>query len=435
MTRQKERIFISYKRIDKERVFAIKDGIEQATGEKCWIDLDGIESDAQFANVIIKAINQCEVFLFMYSKEHANIIDFDTDWTIREINFAQKKRRRIVFVNIDNTPLADWFEMMFGTKQQIDATDPAKLIRLHKDLCTWLKIDVSQKEDVQDSIVEDEQNSPHIAEQYKVESEDKINIVQHNPNQLEEKGGINVSEESLVLEPKDGASFEAVKTTQESGKNPYRTKKTIGFISIVIAIIAIVCFNVGAKMHKTLQYEYNHELKTATVVRKQSKIKLIGNIKIPRNTKHRGKTYRVNTIDSRAFKDYGSLVSITIPSSVTNIGEQAFESCYNLASVNIPSSILMIGDMAFYRCSSLTSVTISGQVRIIGNGTFKYCTHLESVVIPKSVTTIGKDAFSGCSSLRKIRYTGTREQWLSIKRITVGTLQFQLTALFAPTAV
>ena len=53
---KKERIFISYKRVDRERVFAIKDGIKKATGEDCWIDLDGIESDAQFANVIIKVL-------------------------------------------------------------------------------------------------------------------------------------------------------------------------------------------------------------------------------------------------------------------------------------------------------------------------------------------------------------------------------------------
>ena len=51
------RIFISYKRVDKEKVFRIKDQIEVALDEKCWIDIDGIESDAQFANVIINAIN------------------------------------------------------------------------------------------------------------------------------------------------------------------------------------------------------------------------------------------------------------------------------------------------------------------------------------------------------------------------------------------
>lgn len=86
------RIFISYKRVDKDKVFRIKEQIESALGEKCWIDLDGIESDAQFANVIINAINECEVFLFMYSKSHNKIVDYENDWTIRELNFAQEKR-------------------------------------------------------------------------------------------------------------------------------------------------------------------------------------------------------------------------------------------------------------------------------------------------------------------------------------------------------
>ncbi|MBQ4519359.1 MAG: toll/interleukin-1 receptor domain-containing protein [Bacteroidaceae bacterium] len=133
------RIFISYKRVDEKKVFPLKDIIEKNTGVKCWIDLDGIESDAQFANVIIKAINNAPIFLFMYSHAHSEIEDYDTDWTVREINFAQKKRKRIVFVNIDGSPLTDWFELMFGTKQQIDASSNIRMEKLCKDLTRWLK--------------------------------------------------------------------------------------------------------------------------------------------------------------------------------------------------------------------------------------------------------------------------------------------------------
>ena len=132
-------IFISYKRVDEKIVFPIKDIIENKTGKKCWIDLDGIESDAQFANVIIKAINNAQVFLFMYSHSHAEIEDYDTDWTVREINFAQKKKKRIVFINIDGSPLTDWFELMFGTKQQINASSKVLMEKLCKDLTKWLK--------------------------------------------------------------------------------------------------------------------------------------------------------------------------------------------------------------------------------------------------------------------------------------------------------
>ena len=37
------RIFISYKRVDKDRAFKIKDQIESALGEKCWKDPDGAQ--------------------------------------------------------------------------------------------------------------------------------------------------------------------------------------------------------------------------------------------------------------------------------------------------------------------------------------------------------------------------------------------------------
>ena len=134
------RIFISYKRVDKDKVFKIKDQIESALGEKCWIDLDGIESDAQFANVIIKAINDCEVFLFMYSLAHSQITDYKKDWTVRELDFAQHKEKRIVFVNLDSSPLSDWFYLLFGTMQQVDATSSQSLLRLISDLKKWLNV-------------------------------------------------------------------------------------------------------------------------------------------------------------------------------------------------------------------------------------------------------------------------------------------------------
>ena len=146
-----EKVFISYKRVDKDRVFAIKDFIERGLGgdvdgkNYCWIDLEGIESDAQFANVIIRAINRADIFLFMYSATHSEIVDFENDWTVKEINFANKKKKRIVFVNIDGSALSDWFELIFGTKQQVDGTDEEALQRLCNDMRKWLGLSSESK--------------------------------------------------------------------------------------------------------------------------------------------------------------------------------------------------------------------------------------------------------------------------------------------------
>jgi hypothetical protein len=134
------RVFISYKRANRDLVLPIRERIEQALGESCWIDLDGIESDAQFVSVIMRAIKETEVVLFMYSEMHTHLANIGQDWTIRELNFAQSKQKRIVFVNLDQTPLSDWFEFMFPQQQQVDATSPEAIDRLIDDLKRWLHV-------------------------------------------------------------------------------------------------------------------------------------------------------------------------------------------------------------------------------------------------------------------------------------------------------
>ena len=132
------RIFISYKRKDKERVFELIRQIEEKTGEKCWVDLTGIHSDEQFAAVIIDAINKAEVFLFMYSARHLKIDDYEHDYSVMELNYAFNKHKKIVFVNLDRSPLADWFSFKFGQKQQVFADAPEALNALCNDIRQWL---------------------------------------------------------------------------------------------------------------------------------------------------------------------------------------------------------------------------------------------------------------------------------------------------------
>ena len=112
----------------------------------------------------------------------------------------------------------------------------------------------------------------------------------------------------------------------------------------------------------------------------------------------------VTTIGESAFIYCSSLTSVTIPDSVTTIGSYAFKHCASLTSVNIPDSVTTIGDGAFHVCSSLTSVNIPDSVTTIGDGAFAECNSLTSVNIPDSVTTIGEYAFHSCYSLTE--FTG-----------------------------
>ena len=111
---------------------------------------------------------------------------------------------------------------------------------------------------------------------------------------------------------------------------------------------------------------------------------------------------KANAIGYCAFWGCSGLTSVTIPSSVTEIGPFAFSDCRSLTSVTIPSSITKIGSSTFSGCSGLTSVTIPSSVTEIGSSAFSDCRGLTSVTIPSSVTKIGDNTFFGCSGLTSV---------------------------------
>ena len=135
-----ERIFISYKRVNKEPVFALIDRIERELGVKCWVDLDGIETSAQFASKICTAIDRAEVVLFMHSSAHLNI-DYDNDWTIRELDYAHSENKHVVLVKIDDAPLKNIFKLIYGTRNNIDSRNPDQWNILMRDLRKWLNLE------------------------------------------------------------------------------------------------------------------------------------------------------------------------------------------------------------------------------------------------------------------------------------------------------
>jgi len=121
----------------------------------------------------------------------------------------------------------------------------------------------------------------------------------------------------------------------------------------------------------------------------------------------------VTSIGGYAFAGYSdaggciSLTNVAIPNSVTSIGENAFWNCWSLASVTIGNRVASIGGEAFWNCFSLASVTIPSSVTIIGDNAFCACTNLTSVTILSAtngpaLTSIGQGAFCWCSSLASV---------------------------------
>lgn len=126
-------IFISYSRKDYEKVREIKNSIDNELDIDCWMDLDGIESDAQFVNVIVSAINSHEVILFMMSAS-----SMISKWTRDELALAERNKKRIVLMDIDHSRMPDDFFLLYNSKEQIEWSNALQRTKLFNDLRRWL---------------------------------------------------------------------------------------------------------------------------------------------------------------------------------------------------------------------------------------------------------------------------------------------------------
>ena len=93
--------------------------------------------------------------------------------------------------------------------------------------------------------------------------------------------------------------------------------------------------------------------------------------------------------------------SVTIPSSVTEIGHEAFNNCKGLQSIEIPQGVTVIRNSTF-SYSVLTEVVIPANVKVLERGAFSWCGELKSVTFSEGMTIIGRDAFFNCGKLTSL---------------------------------
>ena len=109
-----------------------------------------------------------------------------------------------------------------------------------------------------------------------------------------------------------------------------------------------------------------------------------GDVVVPATVTHNGQDYTVTTVANSAFYN--------------NLG---------LNSLSLPSTVNQIGVYAFYGCRYLTQINIPEGVKYIEYCTFGMCQRLPSIVIPQSVTWIAQNAFSDCNALTSITCRAT----------------------------
>jgi len=110
------------------------------------------------------------------------------------------------------------------------------------------------------------------------------------------------------------------------------------------------------------------------------------------------------------------ITSFTIPPSLTSIPDNMFDGCTKLTTVTVSSALISIGKRAFYNCP-ITSFIFPPSLVSIGEYAF-YGTRLDSVIFTNNpnLTTLDSRVFANVSTLQKADLSGLD---------TLGTYMFQ----------
>lgn len=88
--------------------------------------------------------------------------------------------------------------------------------------------------------------------------------------------------------------------------------------------------------------------------------------------------------------------------NVTGINSTAFRNCVTLITVTIPDTVTMIDTYAFEGCSALTTVSFSNNISLIKKGAFKGCSSLNNIIMPSPCTSLYEEVFMDCVKLDNI---------------------------------
>lgn len=124
-----------------------------------------------------------------------------------------------------------------------------------------------------------------------------------------------------------------------------------------------------------------------------------------------------------------STFSFGSSSNLQYLGDYVFYECTNLNLSSLPSSVRVIGSGAFNNCPNVTISSLSSQIEYvkglafantgcttftfpnnevsIGGSLFRGCVNLTSVVLPNGMTAIPSELFSGCTSLTTVNIPST----------------------------
>jgi adenylate cyclase len=120
-------VFISYASQDVAVANSIVENLEQH-GIRCWVAPRDVKPGAQYADAIIRAINDAKAMVVVLSSSA-----MDSSHVAREVERAASKRKQIISFRVDGAPLSQELEYFLSNSQWIDVPAlgmPAALAKL-----------------------------------------------------------------------------------------------------------------------------------------------------------------------------------------------------------------------------------------------------------------------------------------------------------------
>jgi TolB-like protein/thioredoxin-like negative regulator of GroEL len=106
--------FVSYASADRTLAESLTADLEQR-GLSCWIAPRDVPAGAQYADAIVRAINEARALVLILSKESIN-----SSHVGREVERACSKKKQIIAVRLDQAPLTPALEYFLSESQWVD---------------------------------------------------------------------------------------------------------------------------------------------------------------------------------------------------------------------------------------------------------------------------------------------------------------------------
>ena len=124
-------VFVSYASQDAAVANSVVEGLEQH-GTRCWIAPRDVKPGAQYADAIVRAINEAKTLVLVLSQSAVG-----SSHVGREIERAASKHKQVIALRIDSAPLTPALEYFLSESQWIDVPAlgmPAALSRLSQSI-------------------------------------------------------------------------------------------------------------------------------------------------------------------------------------------------------------------------------------------------------------------------------------------------------------